>query len=56
MRATSYARRSAKLPTKFGEFEMYGYINDITGEHHVALVKGTSETGKMCSAACTPSA
>ena len=30
----------AKLPTKYGEFRMYGYINDITGEHHVALVKG----------------
>ena len=30
----------AKLPTKYGDFEMYGYINKLTGEHHVALVKG----------------
>ena len=30
----------AKLPTDYGEFDIYGYINDITGEHHVALVKG----------------
>lgn len=30
----------AKLPTKYGEFSMHGYINDITGEHHVALIKG----------------
>ena len=30
----------AKLPTEYGEFDIYGYINDITGEHHVALVKG----------------
>jgi 3,4-dihydroxy 2-butanone 4-phosphate synthase/GTP cyclohydrolase II len=28
------------LPTKYGEFRMYGYVNDLTGEHHVALVKG----------------
>lgn len=30
----------AKLPTKYGEFQIHGYVNDITGEHHVALVKG----------------
>ena len=36
----------AKLPTKYGEFRMYGYINDITGEHHVALVKGEIGDGK----------
>lgn len=28
------------LPTKFGDFMAYGYTSDITGEHHVALVKG----------------
>lgn len=34
-------RRSvAKLPTKFGEFEIYGYENLINGAHHVALVMG----------------
>lgn len=31
---------SAKMPTKYGEFRICGYVNDITGEHHVALVKG----------------
>ncbi|MBP3240033.1 MAG: bifunctional 3,4-dihydroxy-2-butanone-4-phosphate synthase/GTP cyclohydrolase II [Oribacterium sp.] len=36
----------AKLPTKYGDFRMYGYINDITGEHHVALVKGEIGDGK----------
>ncbi len=30
----------AKMPTRFGEFRIYGYVNDLTGEHHVALVKG----------------
>lgn len=36
----------AKLPTEFGEFDIYGYINDITGEHHVALVKGDIGDGE----------
>lgn len=36
----------AKLPTKHGEFMMYGYINRLTGEHHVALVKGEIGDGK----------
>ncbi len=35
----------AKLPTKHGDFEAYGYINDITGEHHIALVKGDISDG-----------
>ena len=30
----------AKLPTKYGEFEIYGYVNKLNGEHHVALVMG----------------
>lgn len=30
----------AKLPTKYGEFEIYGYKNTITGKSHIALVKG----------------
>lgn len=29
-----------KMPTKFGEFKMYGFVNKLNGEHHVALVKG----------------
>lgn len=36
----------AKLPTEYGEFKIYGYVNDITGEHHVALVKGEIGDGK----------
>lgn len=36
----------AKLPTAFGEFRIMGYVNDITGEHHVALVKGEIGDGK----------
>ena len=34
------------MPTKYGEFKIYGYINDLTGEHHVALVKGEIGDGK----------
>ncbi|MBP3924090.1 bifunctional 3,4-dihydroxy-2-butanone-4-phosphate synthase/GTP cyclohydrolase II [bacterium] len=29
----------AHLPTQFGEFEIYGYLNQITGQECVALVK-----------------
>jgi len=29
-----------KLPTEFGEFRVHAYKSDITGEEHVALVKG----------------
>lgn len=36
----------AKLPTEYGEFKIFGYVNDITGEHHVALVKGEIGDGK----------
>ena len=35
----------AKLPTKYGEFRMIGFINKLNGEHHVALVKGDIEEG-----------
>lgn len=31
---------SAKLPTKFGQFMAHAYIDTVTGEHHIALVKG----------------
>ncbi|MFH1683632.1 MAG: 3,4-dihydroxy-2-butanone-4-phosphate synthase, partial [Candidatus Margulisiibacteriota bacterium] len=31
---------SAKLPTAHGEFMAYGYEDLLTGDHHVALVKG----------------
>ena len=29
----------AHLPTQFGEFEIYGYVNHLTGQESVALVK-----------------
>jgi 3,4-dihydroxy 2-butanone 4-phosphate synthase/GTP cyclohydrolase II len=28
------------MPTRYGEFEMYGFIDKLNGEHHVALVAG----------------
>lgn len=37
---------SADMPTKYGHFRIYGYVNDITGEHHVALVKGDIGDGE----------
>ncbi|KRN45727.1 ribA protein [Kandleria vitulina DSM 20405] len=36
----------AHLPTQYGDFQMIGFSNDITGEHHVALVKGDIGDGK----------
>lgn len=36
----------AKMPTKYGEFEIYGYENKLNGEHHVALVMGDVSDGK----------
>ena len=29
-----------KMPTKYGNFVAYGYVDKLNGEHHVALVKG----------------
>ena len=31
---------SAKLPTRYGDFTIYGYINKENGEHHIALTLG----------------
>ena len=28
------------MPTKYGHFTAHGYVSKVTGEHHVALVKG----------------
>lgn len=36
---------SAKLPTEWGTFTIYGYENDVDGKEHVAIVKG-DVTGK----------
>lgn len=33
------------LPTKYGGFRAYGYVNRLNGEHHVALVKGEIGNG-----------
>lgn len=35
-----------KMPTKYGDFKAYGYVNLLNGEHHVALVKGKIGDGK----------
>ena len=35
----------AKLPTRYGEFMIHGYINQLNGEHHVALTMGDVTDG-----------
>ena len=35
-----------KLPTKYGDFKAYGFVNRLNGEHHVALVKGEIADGR----------
>lgn len=37
---------SAKMPTRYGEFRVYGYQNTLNGEHHIALVKGEIGDGE----------
>lgn len=34
------------MPTRYGHFTAYGYINKLNGEHHVALVKGELGEGE----------
>lgn len=36
----------ANFPTRYGDFQIYGYINKLNGEHHVALVKGDIGDGQ----------
>ena len=36
----------ADFPNRYGHFKIYGYVNDISGEHHVALVKGDIGDGE----------
>lgn len=36
----------AYIPTKYGDFKAYGYINLLNGEHHIALVKGDISDGE----------
>ena len=35
-----------KMPTKYGNFMAYGYVNKLNGQHHVALVKGDIGDGQ----------
>ncbi len=35
-----------RMPTKYGDFQAYGYVNRLNGEHHIALVKGDIGDGK----------
>ena len=34
------------MPTRYGHFTAYGYINKLNGEHHLALVKGELGEGE----------
>lgn len=36
----------AKMPTRYGKFEICGYVNKINGEHHVALIMGDIKSGE----------
>ncbi len=42
-----------KMPTKYGKFRAYGYVNRLNGEHHVALVKGEIGGRRKCTLPCT---
>lgn len=35
-----------KMPTKYGNFTAYGYVNRLNNEHHIALVKGDIGNGE----------
>lgn len=35
----------AKMPTRYGDFKVHGFVNQINGEHHLALVKGDITSG-----------
>ncbi len=35
-----------KMPTKYGDFKAYGFVNRLNGEHHIALVKGDIGDGE----------
>ena len=48
LRSESLIERKAEasLPTKHGDFRIYGYENKLNGEHHVALVMGDVADGE----------
>lgn len=37
---------STDMPTKYGDFRAFGYVNKMNGEHHIALVKGEIGDGR----------
>lgn len=41
-----FKKACAKLPTSYGDFQICGYVNDITGEEHVALTCGDIGDGE----------
>ncbi len=41
-----YPVANVKMPTKYGDFRAIGYVNNLNGEHHVALVKGEIGDGE----------
>ena len=36
----------ADFPTHYGHFRIFGYVNKLNGEHHVAIVKGDVANGE----------
>ena len=42
----SVREAQADFPTHYGHFRIFGYINKLNGEHHVAIVKGDVSDGK----------
>lgn len=36
----------ADFPTHYGHFRIFGYVNKLNGEHHVAIVKGNVDDGE----------
>lgn len=39
-------KAAVNLPTKYGNFMAYGFVNRLNGEHHIALVRGDIGDGK----------
>ncbi len=44
----SFVSREAEadFPTHYGHFRIFGYVNKLNGEHHVAIVKGDVSDGE----------
>ncbi len=39
-------KAEVNLPTKYGDFRAFGFVNKLNGEHHIALVKGDIGDGR----------